>query len=79
VEAFAERMRLMLAWQAFRELDTGMPAELVPEGWPRVAARRQWVRRYNELGEAAEARMREHVGVIDDDLARRVTTRRLEE
>lgn len=79
VEAFVERTRLMLSWQAFRELDTGMPAELVPDGWPRAAARRAWARRYNELGEAAEARVREHVGAIDDDLSRRVTTRRLEE
>lgn len=79
LEAFVDRTRLMLGWQAFRELDTGMPAELVPDGWPRVAARRAWARRYNELGDAAESRVREHVGAIDDDLAGRVTTRRLEE
>lgn len=78
VEAFAERTRLMLAWQAFRELDTGMPAELVPADWPRVAARRAWARRFNELGEAAEERVRQHVGAVADDLSRRVTTRRLE-
>jgi phenylacetic acid degradation operon negative regulatory protein len=78
-EAFTERTRLMLAWQAFRVLDTGMPAELVPPGWPRVAARQAWARRYNELGDAAEARVRDHVGAIADDLSRLVTARRLEE
>ena len=78
-EAFAERMRLMLGWQAFRLLDTGMPAELLPSGWPRVAARRAWAQRYNELGDAAEARLREHVGAIAEELSRLVTTRRLVE
>ena len=78
-EAFTERTRLMLAWQAFRVLDTGMPAELVPPDWPRVAARRAWARRYNELGDAAEARVREHVAAIAEDLSRLVTARRLEE
>lgn len=78
-EAFTERTRLMLAWQAFRVLDTGMPAELVPPGWPRVAARRAWARRYNELGDAAEERVREHVGAIAADLSRLVTARRLVE
>ena len=78
-EAFIERTRLMLGWQAFRVLDTGMPAELVPAGWPRVAARRAWARRYNELGDAAEERVREHVGAIAEDLAPLVTARRLEE
>jgi len=56
-----------------------MPAELVPPGWPRVAARRAWARRYNELGDAAEERVREHVGAIAEDLAPLVTARRLEE
>ncbi|MGR0219769.1 PaaX family transcriptional regulator [Agromyces sp. ZXT2-6] len=79
VDAFAERTRLMLAWQAFRELDTGMPAELVPDGWPRAAARRAWARRFNELGEPAEERVREHVGAIADDLSRLVTSRRLKD
>lgn len=78
-EAFAERTRLMLGWQAFRVLDTGMPAELVPPDWPRVATRRAWARRYNELGDAAEERVRALVGEIDDSLPRLVTTRRQEE
>ncbi|WP_173922915.1 PaaX family transcriptional regulator C-terminal domain-containing protein [Agromyces sp. Marseille-P2726] len=78
-EAFAERTRLMLRWQAFRILDTGMPSELLPSGWPRVAARRAWAHRYNELGDAAEARLREHVGGIAEELSRLVTARRLVE
>jgi len=78
-EAFVERTRLMLAWQAFRVLDTGMPVELVPTGWPRRVARLAWARRYNALGGAAEARLREHVGAIAEELSRLVTSRRLVE
>jgi phenylacetic acid degradation operon negative regulatory protein len=77
--AFAERMRLMLGWQAFRMLDTGMPAELVPGDWPRVATRRAWAQRYNELAAAAESRIRAVIGEIDADLAGRVTRRRMPE
>ena len=78
-EAFAERTRLMLRWQAFRVLDTGMPAELVPPDWPRVETRRAWARRYNELGAVAEERMRTLVAGIAGDLPAVVTSRRLEE
>jgi phenylacetic acid degradation operon negative regulatory protein len=77
VDAFAVRTRLMLAWQAFRVLDTGMPAELLPDGWPRMSTRRAWARRYDELGEAAEERVRELVGAIGHGLPQLVTTRRL--
>ncbi|WP_341995889.1 PaaX family transcriptional regulator [Microbacterium sp. LWH7-1.2] len=79
VAAFVERMRLMLGWQTFRLLDTGMPAELVPGDWPRAATRRAWASRYNELGDAAESRIRTLVGEIDADLAQRVTRRRMVE
>lgn len=77
VAAFAERTRLMLGWQSFRLLDTGMPVELVPGDWPRVTTRRAWARRYNDLADAAESRVRAIVGGIDPDLAERVTSRRM--
>lgn len=77
--AFVERTRLMLGWQAFRVLDTGMPSELVPADWPRVATHRAWVRRYNELGPLAVERMQSLVGRIADHLPALVTNRRLSE
>ncbi|WP_194409828.1 PaaX family transcriptional regulator C-terminal domain-containing protein [Microbacterium cremeum] len=76
-DAFVERTRLMLAWQAFRVLDTGIPVELVPGDWPRVATRRAWAGRYNELGPGAEQRMRGFVAEISAELAELVTRRRL--
>lgn len=77
VTAFRERMRIMLGWQAFRVRDTGMPAELVPADWPRIATRRAWAHRYNALGECAEQRMRVLVSDIDEDLAALVSRRRM--
>jgi len=79
VAAFSERTRLMLGWQSFRLLDTGMPVELVPGDWPRVTTRRAWARRYNDLADAAESRVRTIVGEIDAGLADRVTRRRMVE
>lgn len=76
-DAFVDRTRLMLAWQAFRVLDTGIPGELVPATWPRVATRHAWALRYNALGPAAEQRMRHYLSEISADLAPLVTRRRL--
>jgi phenylacetic acid degradation operon negative regulatory protein len=76
-DAFRERMRIMLGWQAFRELDTGIPSELLPEDWPRIATRRIWAERYNELGAHAEARVRAFVGDVDPALSVLVSRRRM--
>lgn len=77
VSAFVERTRLMLRWQAFRVLDTGMPAELVPTGWPRVSVRRAWMQLYNRLGVPAEEHVRAAVDEIDARSRGLVTQRRL--
>lgn len=75
--ALAERSRLMLTWQRFRGLDVGLPREVLPEEWPRVAVRERFARRYDELGPEAEARMRDHVRAISPELVGAVKTRRL--
>lgn len=75
--ALAERSRLMLMWQRFRTLDAGLPLELLPAEWPRGAARHGFVACYNELGPAAEERMREHVAAISPELSSLVRRRRL--
>ncbi|MCP2635660.1 PaaX family transcriptional regulator [Microbacterium sp. HD4P20] len=77
VAAFVERTRLMLSWQAFRVLDTGMPAELVPTEWPRASVRRSWMQLYNRLGAPAEEHVRGVVGEIDAGASGLVTRRRL--
>ncbi|WP_137846371.1 PaaX family transcriptional regulator C-terminal domain-containing protein [Microbacterium sp. 2FI] len=75
--ALAERSRLMLGWQRFRGLDAGLPREVLPEGWPRVAVRAEFARRYDDLGPDAEERMRAHVGAIAPELVGAITQRRL--
>lgn len=75
--ALAERSRLMLMWQRFRGLDAGLPLDLLPAEWPRGAARQRFVACYNELGPAAEERMREHVAAISPELGALVRRRRL--
>ncbi|MCR2799466.1 PaaX family transcriptional regulator C-terminal domain-containing protein [Microbacterium sp. zg-Y818] len=77
--ALATRTDLMLDWQAFRHIDPGHPARLLPADWPRAAARGVFVRTYDALGESAEERMRDHVRAVDDALAAFVTPQRLGE
>jgi phenylacetic acid degradation operon negative regulatory protein len=77
--ALAERTGLMIQWQAFRGVDAGLPAALLPADWPREDVRARFGRRFDELGPAAEDRMRWHVSRVDVALARGVLERRLAE
>ncbi|MEZ3161567.1 PaaX family transcriptional regulator C-terminal domain-containing protein [Microbacterium sp. BWT-B31] len=76
-DALSERSRLMLAWQAFRGVDPGLPITLLPDPWPRVAIRALFAGRYNALGPAAEERVRSHIAAISPELGELVTERRL--
>lgn len=76
-EALAQRSRLMLTWQGFRGVDVGLPIELLPPAWPRFDVRALFAARYDDLGPAAEERMRQHVSAIAPELAAAVTSRRL--
>ncbi|WP_448809098.1 PaaX family transcriptional regulator [Agromyces bauzanensis] len=78
VATFAERSRLSLAWQNFRDVDVWLPSDLLPADWPRVRCRRRFAERFNRLGPVAEDRMRQHVSQIDPGLAEHVTPRRLD-
>ena len=74
--ALRERMEIGLAWQRFRVEDPGLPEELLPDNWPRCSVRAQFVARHEALAPAAEARVRQHVAAVDEDLATLVTQRR---
>ena len=50
-EAFRVRTELMDAWRAFPWSDPDLPAELLPEAWPRAEARDLLVRLYNGLAD----------------------------
>ncbi|NJP97910.1 PaaX family transcriptional regulator [Nonomuraea sp. FMUSA5-5] len=68
-EALRLRTAIMTDWRVFPTLDPGLPAELLPDGWPRDEARRLCVRIYDSLGKPAERRFREILAEFDPELA----------
>lgn len=75
--ALAERTRLMLRWQTFRQLDPRLPLELLPAHWPRSFVRHLFAEVHGALADAAMARVREHVTGIDPARAALVQLRHL--
>lgn len=74
--ALRDRTLVGLAWQRFRVDDPGLPEELLPADWPRRRARARFVETHSALAAAAEARVRQHVAAVDENLADLVTHRR---
>jgi phenylacetic acid degradation operon negative regulatory protein len=68
-EAFRVRTELMDAWRAFPWSDPDLPAELLPEAWPRTEARDLLVRLYDGLADAATAYVEEVVAREAPELA----------
>jgi phenylacetic acid degradation operon negative regulatory protein len=68
-EAFRVRTELMDAWRAFPWSDPDLPAELLPEAWPRSEARDLLIRLYDGLAPAAMAYVEETVAREAPELA----------
>src|SRR5690554_2222141 len=68
-EALVLRTEVMSEWLQFRQVDPSLPAEFLPEDWPRRRAREVAYRIYDELGTTAEGRFRQIIGNVDRDLA----------
>jgi phenylacetic acid degradation operon negative regulatory protein len=68
-DALALRTALRSDWRDFPEIDPDLPAELLPEGWPRERARRCFIEIHDLLGPVAELRFRQIVGATDPNLA----------
>jgi phenylacetic acid degradation operon negative regulatory protein len=68
-EAFRVRTELMDAWRAFPWSDPDLPAELLPEAWPRAEARDLLVRLYDGLADTALAYIEEVVARESPELA----------
>ncbi|TDE56312.1 PaaX family transcriptional regulator [Nonomuraea mesophila] len=68
-EALRLRTAIMTDWRVFPTIDPDLPAELLPDAWPRDEARRLCVRIYDSLGEPAEQRFREILAGFDPELA----------
>ncbi len=71
--ALVTRTRLMDEWRAFPELDPDLPVELLPDGWPRAAARELFTTTYDLLGPLAAQRVRQIIARYSPGLARFAT------
>jgi phenylacetic acid degradation operon negative regulatory protein len=67
--ALVTRTRLMDEWRAFPELDPDLPDELLPDGWPRTAARELFTTTYDLLGPLAAHRVRQIIARYSPELA----------
>jgi phenylacetic acid degradation operon negative regulatory protein len=71
VEALVARTRVMDEWRAFPGLDPDLPGELLPDAWPRAAARELFIVTYDLLGPLAAHRVRQIIARYSRDLATR--------
>jgi phenylacetic acid degradation operon negative regulatory protein len=68
-DALRTRTELRTDWRRFPENDPDLPAELLPEDWPRRRAQHVFVQIYDRLGPLAELRFREVLAKTDPELA----------
>jgi phenylacetic acid degradation operon negative regulatory protein len=71
VEALVARTRVMDEWRAFPGLDPDLPVELLPDAWPRAAARELFIAAYDLLGPLAAHRVRQIIVRYSRELATR--------
>src|SRR5215472_4842898 len=71
VEALVARTRVMDEWRAFPGLDPDLPSELLPDAWPRAAARELFIATYDLLGPLAAHRVRQIIARYSRELATR--------
>jgi phenylacetic acid degradation operon negative regulatory protein len=68
-EALRVRTELTAEWRHAELTDPRLPAELLPPGWPRAAARECYADIYDRLAEPALRRFRELLEAVDPALA----------
>lgn len=73
VAALVARTRVMDEWRAFPGLDPDLPDELLPEEWPRAAAREVFTSTYDLLGPLAAHRVRQIIARYSPELAGNAT------
>jgi phenylacetic acid degradation operon negative regulatory protein len=69
MDALVARTRVMDEWRAFPGLDPDLPAELLPDAWPRSPARDLFITCYDLLGPLATRRVRQVIARYSPDLA----------
>ncbi len=73
VVALVARTRVMDEWRAFPVLDPDLPADLLPDAWPRATARELFTTAYDLLGPLAAHRVRQIIARYSPELARHAT------
>lgn len=73
VAALISRTRVMGEWRGFPELDPDLPDELLPDAWPRAAARELFTTTYDLLGPLAAHRVRQIIARYSPGLAEHAT------
>jgi phenylacetic acid degradation operon negative regulatory protein len=68
-EALVERTAIMDTWRTFPAMDPGLPAAVLPPGWPRDRAHEIFAQVYDSLGPLAEARFRQIISRYAPELA----------
>lgn len=68
-ESLLARTELMDTYRRIPSMDPGLPVALMPEGWPRAAARAMFLELYDELAPLAVLQVRRIVERIDADAA----------
>jgi phenylacetic acid degradation operon negative regulatory protein len=68
-DALIARTRVMDEWRAFPGFDPDLPAELLPDGWPRAVARTLFIDCYDLLGPLAATRVRQIITTASAELA----------
>jgi phenylacetic acid degradation operon negative regulatory protein len=69
VAALVARTRVMDEWRGFPELDPDLPGDLLPDAWPRAAARELFTTTYDLLGPLAAHRVRQIIARYSPELA----------
>ena len=69
LDALVARTRVMDEWRAFPAMDPDLPAELLPDAWPRAGARDLFIDCYDLLGPLAARRVRQVIARYSPDLA----------
>jgi phenylacetic acid degradation operon negative regulatory protein len=69
MDALVARTHVMDEWRAFPGLDPDLPAELLPDAWPRSGARDLFITCYDLLGPLAARRVRQVIARYSPELA----------
>ncbi|HEX3961891.1 MAG TPA: PaaX family transcriptional regulator C-terminal domain-containing protein [Trebonia sp.] len=69
LDALVARTRVMDEWRAFPGMDPDLPAELLPDAWPRSAARGSFITCYDLLGPLAARRVGQVIARYSPELA----------